>query len=414
MTEGPLAPESVSPRGGFPGAMLGKYRIVEEIGIGGMAQVFLAVLDGPDGFMKPVVVKRILSEFSDDETYLQMFVNEAKVSALMSHPNVVTVHEFTRADDENFILVMEYVNGASLDRVVRAARKVNYPLGYRFAVELGVNIAHALSYAHQLRAPDGSALNLVHRDVSPGNVLISRDGLVKLSDFGVVKSSAVSSGTAAGVVKGKWAYMSPEQVSNRPIDHRSDLFSLGIILYEVATQTRLFRGDSLATTVGAVMHAEIVPPSQVRPEIPVAFDRVVMKALARLPGQRWRSAGELAQALDELRAEQGWTQGAKALSNTINALFPRDSLKALRGPPPLPPPLPPPPVATPAPVPPAAEPEVLPTTDAGAEAHDVPLADEPGEPAAAVAPEPEVSPLFIAALLAVVLLASASFWFFVL
>ncbi|MBK7859910.1 MAG: serine/threonine protein kinase [Archangiaceae bacterium] len=303
-----------------------------------MAQVFLAVLDGPDGFTKPVVIKRILPEYADDDSFLQMFVNEAKVASMMSHPNIVQVHEFSRSEDDHYFLAMEYVNGASLDRVVRAARKVNYPLGPRFAVELGIPVAQALSYAHGLRMPDGTPLNLVHRDVSPGNVLISRDGVVKLSDFGVVKSAIAPAGTAAGVVKGKWSYMSPEQVSDKPIDHRSDLFSLGILIYEVATGIRLFRGESLATTVGAVMTGEIQPPSKVRPDIPPEFDVVVMKALARLPGQRYRSAAELGDALEAFRGSQGWsTAGSKVLSNTINALFPRDPLKSI--PPRVPPPV---------------------------------------------------------------------------
>ena len=194
------------------GQTIGKYRIIRDVGVGGMAQVFLASRQGPEGFAKPYVIKRILPQYSRDEQFSRMFVTEAKVAALLDHPNIVHVFDF-EFENGDYYLVMEYVAGASLAQVLRANRRKGVPLGAQIAVEIGVAVAHALAYAHDLTLPDGTPLDLVHRDISPGNVLISRDGAVKLADFGVVKTSMTA--TVVGVVNGKWAYMSPEQISGQ-------------------------------------------------------------------------------------------------------------------------------------------------------------------------------------------------------
>lgn len=304
--------------------LFGKFRVVRDLGAGGMAQVFLAAIDGPAGFQKQCVVKRILPEYARDPRFSNMFINEARVAAMMSHQNIVQVFEFAREGDEYF-LAMEYVPGAALDRLIRTARKLKVTLGPRVAVEVGIGIAHALEYTHTFTTPEGQPLGIVHRDVSPENILLSREGAVKLTDFGVVKSAINTEGTVAGMVKGKWSYMAPEQVSNLPVDHRADLFALGVVLYEVATGRRLFKGDSLAGTVAAVMHAEVPPPSTVVPGFPPALERVLMKALQRDPAQRFQSGAEFAAALDTFRASQPWTSGgAQHLAALVNGLFPRD------------------------------------------------------------------------------------------
>ena len=241
--------------------IIGKYRLVRDLGTGGMARVFLASLDGPDGFAKPYVLKRILPEYARDEQFAQMFAIEAKVASMLSHPNIVNVFEFAIEKDD-YYLVLEYVAGASLDRIVHAARKQGVPLGAQVAVEIGLGLARALAYAHGLVLPNGTPLELVHRDISPGNVLVSYDGSVKLTDFGVVKTSVTA--TVAGVVKGKWSYMSPEQISSQPVDRRSDLFSLGVVLYELATGQRLFRGDFIRATALRVMKATVPPRGRLR------------------------------------------------------------------------------------------------------------------------------------------------------
>ncbi len=320
------APAPPPPNGGAFAESLafGKYRVVRALGTGGMAQVFLASLDGPDGFSKTCVIKRIRPEYARDEAYAQMFVNEAKVAAMLSHPNIVHVFEFAK-EQGTYFLAMEYVAGASIEHIVRAARAANVPLGPRTAVEVGIPAANALAYVHAFAPDDGGApLHLVHRDITPGNVLVSREGTVKLADFGVAQSTMTSQNTAAGVVKGKLPYMSPEQVSGLPLDGRSDVFSLGIILYELITGHRLFKGDSVGATALAVMRGRIPPPSQLVPNVAPELERIVMTALARDLRKRYPSAHALAADLEAFRASQSWSTGSSHLGTLVTSLFTRD------------------------------------------------------------------------------------------
>ncbi len=303
------------------GQVVGKYRIIRGVGVGGMAQVFLASRDGPEGFAKPYVIKRILPELSGDPQFANLFVIEAKVAALLDHPNIVHVFDF-EIENGNYYLVMEYVAGASLSQIMRANRRRGTALGSRFAVEIGTNIAHALAYAHDLATPDGKALDLVHRDISPGNVLVSRDGAVKLADFGVVKTSMTA--TVVGVVNGKWAYMSPEQVSGASVDQRSDLFSLGIVLYEVVTGKRLFRADSPAATASRVMDAPIPRPKTVVSDLDPRLDHIVMRLLERDLKTRYQTAAALAADLEALRESPSFSGGANHLRVVVRTLFPEE------------------------------------------------------------------------------------------
>ena len=308
------------------GEAVGKYRLIRDLGIGGMARVSLATLEGPAGFSKRYVVKRILPEFARNPQFARMFANEARVAAMLDHPNIVRVFEFDR-ENGTYYLVMEYVDGASLDQIVRAARKGGVPLGPDFAVEVGLPLARALAYAHSLKLPDGRPLNLVHRDVSPGNVLVSREGAVKLTDFGVVKSTITT--TVAGAVKGKLSYMSPEQITVQNVDHRSDLFSLGVVLYEVATGLRLFRGDSLGATAVRVMRAVVPPPRSVMPETDPRLEAILMKLLERDPRARYQSASELLGDLEGYRASGAGDSRSIAVHDIVNLLFPSDSHLAM-------------------------------------------------------------------------------------
>jgi serine/threonine protein kinase len=301
--------------------MVGKYRLIRDLGIGGMARVSLATLEGPAGFSKHYVVKRILPEFVRNPQFARMFANEARVAAMLDHPNIVRVFEFER-ENGNYYLVMEFVDGASLDQIVRSARKGGVPLGPDFAVEVGLPLAQALAYAHGLKLADGRSLDLVHRDVSPGNVLISRDGAVKLTDFGVVKSSITT--TVAGAVKGKLSYMSPEQISGQRVDHRSDLFSLGVVLYEVATGLRLFRGDSLGATAVRVMRAVVPPPRSVLPDTDPRLEAILMKMLERDPRARYQTAAALASDLESYRSSRLGGMRSIPLADMVRALFPSD------------------------------------------------------------------------------------------
>ena len=313
-TEIPPTPEM--PLGGF-----GKYRLTRKLAAGGMAQIYLATIDGPQGFSKVCVLKRILPQFANLPDFEEMFVTEAKVAALLQHPNIVQVFDFGRVAD-NYYLTMEYIDGTSLNGLMRAASRAGVPLGPRLAVHLGIPLCDALSYVGSMRLPNGDPLNLVHRDVTPGNVLISNSAEVKLTDFGVVKTSNNAKSTAAGVLKGKFAYMSPEQVRHRPLDHRSDIFSLGVVLYELATGHRLFKRSSIAEMLNAVSNADVPLPSELVPNFPPGVSQILMKALAREPEQRYQSAREMMVDLDNFRQEQHWSSGRRELAALMSSLFP--------------------------------------------------------------------------------------------
>lgn len=304
-------------------AFFGKYRIVQQLASGGMAHLFLASIDGPDGFSKPCVIKRVLPEFANQEAFSRMFADEAKVAALLTHPNIVQVFDFGKIEGQ-YYLAMEWIQGQSLDRLLRQAAKAGYPMGPRVAVEVGLALADALAYAHAKTLPDGTPLRLVHRDITPGNVLVSREGSVKLADFGIVKSAVNMERTVVGVVKGKYPYMSPEQISNRELDHRSDLYSLGIVLYEAATGRRLFKRDTVEATIMAASQAHVPPPSEVLPDFPLELERILLRLLAREPDARYPSARELREDLEQLRAARGWAPGGRELATAVTTLFPPD------------------------------------------------------------------------------------------
>jgi serine/threonine-protein kinase len=289
-----------------------------------MAHIFLASIDGPDGFSKTCVIKRILPEYASLDAFSRMFADEAKVAALLSHPNIVQVFDFGKIDGQ-YYLAMEWIQGESLDRLMRHASKLSIPLGPRVAVDVGIAVSAALDYAHAKTLPDGTPLQLVHRDITPGNVLVSREGIIKLGDFGIVKSTVNLDRTVAGVVKGKYAYMSPEQISNRPLDHRSDLFSLGIVLYELSTGRRLFKRETIEATILATSQAEVPPPSEVSPGFPPALESILLRLLAKDPNARYQSAHELHDDLERFRGSQGWTSGGRELALLVNKVFPPDA-----------------------------------------------------------------------------------------
>nr|WP_256433725.1 MULTISPECIES: serine/threonine-protein kinase [unclassified Myxococcus] len=301
----------------------GKYRILQRLAAGGMAHIFLASIDGPDGFSKPCVIKRVLPEYANLEAFSRMFADEAKVAALLTHPNIVQVFDFGKIDGQ-YYLAMEWIQGQALDRVLRHAWKSHFPLGQRVAVDVGIAVADALAYAHSKTLPDGTPLKLVHRDVTPGNVLVSRDGIVKLADFGIVKSAVNVERTSVGVVKGKYAYMSPEQITNRELDHRSDLYSLGIVLYEASTGRRLFKRETVEQTIIAATQVQVTPPSQVSPGFMPELERIILRLLEKEPDARYQSARELAMDLERFRAAQNWTSGGRELATLVTSLFPAD------------------------------------------------------------------------------------------
>ncbi|MBK7862146.1 MAG: serine/threonine protein kinase [Archangiaceae bacterium] len=279
----------------------GKYRLLELLGRGGMAEVWKAKLDGPGGFSRAVVVKRILPHLAADPQFVKMFEREARLSSRLSHANIVQVFEFGESGGEPY-LAMEYVPGRDLTQVLRAcgdSGRVPPPgLGAYVALE----VARALSYAHALRGDDGAPLHLVHRDISPSNVLLGADGSVKLLDFGIAKAFAETEGrTQTGAFKGKVGYSSPEAADGQGIDERADLFALGVVLHEALTGRRLFRGESDIQTLGLVREARVALPG-VSPEL----DRVCARALARRPEDRYQSAGSMVADLEPVVRKLGF------------------------------------------------------------------------------------------------------------
>jgi eukaryotic-like serine/threonine-protein kinase len=306
---------STSPRN------FGRYRLVEYLGHGGMAEVWKARMIGVAGFKRTVVVKRILPEYARDHEFVEMFLQEARLSARLSHPNIVQVYDLGQADGEYF-MAMEYVRGPALLDVIRELLRRGTRLPIGFAVTVVRDVCRALGYAHALVDEEMHPLEIVHRDVSPSNVMLSNDGVVKLLDFGVAKAAGASNNekTRSGVLKGKFSYMSPEQAEGKPLDHRSDLFASGVILHELLASRRLFKGENDLDTLNRVKTLEVRPPSQYNPDVTAELDAICLRALERDPEKRYQSGDAMANELDRVAAQLQWNTGS--LGFLIRELFP--------------------------------------------------------------------------------------------
>jgi eukaryotic-like serine/threonine-protein kinase len=285
--------------GSNDGGKLGEYQLMEVLGSGGMAEVWKARSFGPGGFERQVVIKRIHSAHAADPEFLRLFVDEAKISGLLHHPSVVEVHGFGEHAGTPY-LVMEFVEGPSVSRVLRTLRTAGRRMSPAVAAYVAREVCRALAYVHELGDDQGNPLSIVHRDVTPSNILFTRGGGVKLLDFGVAKFRCSESLTRAGTVRGKPAYLAPEQIEEKPIDRRIDLFALGVVLYEMLSLEHLFAGDSDMVTVKKVLEMEVPRPSTKCAGVPAALDAIVMKALERDPGRRYQNAAEMARDLDEV------------------------------------------------------------------------------------------------------------------
>ncbi len=269
----------------------GRYELLERIGYGGMAEIFRARLAGPSGFSKTVVVKRILPRLAHDNLVVRMFVEEAKIAAAADHDNIATVFELGVADDGKFFMVMEYIQGIDLELLLGSASKRSLRVPTWFAVHTVCQVLEALSYVHGLADEDGNPRNVIHRDATPSNIFISQLGQVKLSDFGVADYEGKSPTTQAGQLKGKLAYMSPEQLNNKPLDRRADLFTIGVVLWEALTHRRLFGSLSEVQAMLAICDPDRRrAPSDVATDLPKALDEIVLKALAVDRDERYASA----------------------------------------------------------------------------------------------------------------------------
>jgi len=278
----------------------GKYTLFERIGRGGMADVYKGRVQGPQGFERTFVVKRILPHLSDDATFIKMFVEEAKLSARLAHPNIVQIFELGAVEGEYFIS-MEYIRGRDLSETMRAIWKTMGPPRPELVAYIGREACRALSYAHSLADERGRPLGMIHRDVSPSNIMMSYEGAVKLLDFGIAKAlGEAPETTKSGTMKGKYAYMAPEQTEGDDVDHRIDIFSCGIVLHEVLTGRRLFKGQNDVLTIERVRRCDVPPPSQQNPMVPPELDAIILRALARDRDQRWATAADMADALDDV------------------------------------------------------------------------------------------------------------------
>jgi Protein kinase domain/PEGA domain len=268
-----------------------KYQLGGLIGGGGMAEVFEATLVGAEGFLRPVAVKRIQPALSRDPTFGQMFVNEARIASLLHHPNIVGVLDFDQDDEGRYFLVMELIRGTDLRRLMESGR-----LPFSIGIHIAAEMLRGLDYAHELEH-DGVRLGIVHRDISPHNVMISWDGSVKLVDFGIAKAMAATGISRVGTVKGKVAYMSPEQANALEIDGRTDVFAVGVVLHEILVGERLFRGTTEPEILARLLTQPIPRPLELAPDIPGDLDRVVMKMLERDRDARYPSAHAALEAL---------------------------------------------------------------------------------------------------------------------
>jgi eukaryotic-like serine/threonine-protein kinase len=297
----------------------GKYHLLRKIASGGMGQIFLA-LERRAGIERLVVLKRVLPHLAQDEDFLEMFQEEAQLVAGLRHPNLITILEWVELEDRP-CLVMEYVQGEDVRRLDRFARAQDKPLPVGLAVRLVAEAAAGLHYAHQARDPQGNPLRLVHRDVSPQNILVGFDGGVKVIDFGVAKAAGSASHTATGVLKGKYPYMSPEQANGQPVDARGDLFSLGVVLWELLTGRRLFKGESDLMTLRLVRDCQVPAPSQVRTDLAPELDALVLKALAPTPEERYPDCGAFRLALEDFLVQQRLPASNAHLSAWLRELY---------------------------------------------------------------------------------------------
>ena len=298
----------------------GAYEILERIAAGGMAELYKARRSGVEGFQKILAIKKILPHLADNEEFIAMFADEAKLAAQLNHPNIVHIFDLGKIEGGGYFIAMEYVDGRDLRALLNAAQDLGVPLPTPLAVYVASKVAAALDYAHRRKDSEGHEMTIVHRDVSPQNILISYEGDIKLCDFGIAKAASKASTTQSGALKGKVQYMSPEQAWGKPIDRRSDLFSLGSVLFEMLTGTRLFRGDSDLTVLEKVRAAQVAPPSTINPEVPKNLDTVVLKALAREPEERYPNASDMLRDLEAVLYSYSPAPGSADLAIYLHRL----------------------------------------------------------------------------------------------
>lgn len=299
---------------------LGRYLLIEKISSGGMATVYRSKLFGVEGFVKDVAIKKILPHWSGNAEFIRMLIDEAKVLLHLNHANIVQVLELNREDDA-YYLVMEYVDGVDLRNLSQRLKETGRFMPLMLVCAVARQILSGLHYAHEKKDRTEQSLGIVHRDVSPQNILISYDGEVKITDFGIAKIVGKTSETVTGTLKGKFAYMSPEQAMGQKVDHRTDIFAMGILLFEMATGERCFKGDTDLETLEAVRQARVVFPQITHERIPERLREIILKSLKKNREERFASAADFQADLRAFEREMGFTATAGDLRDFLAGLF---------------------------------------------------------------------------------------------
>ncbi len=297
----------------------GKYQLLDKIAVGGMAELYRAKLTGAEGFEKLIAIKKLLPNLSEEENLITSFIDEAKLAALLHHENIVQIYDFGSMDDEYFI-AMEFLFGKDLRTIRQVAKKRAMPLGMENILHVVSRICAGLDYSHNLKDLQGQALNIIHRDINPQNILVTYGGQVKIIDYGIAKAASQNTKTRENLIKGKLAYMSPEQANGQTIDHRSDIFSTGIILYELLAVRRMFEGETMHV-LSLVREAQYDPPEEVIPNLPAKLNEILRRALAKDPTERYQSAGEMLADLEEYAFKCSLRPNARSFAGYMKDLF---------------------------------------------------------------------------------------------
>src|SRR5688572_15358661 len=279
---------------------IGRYAVFGELAAGGMATVYVGRLAGAAGFSRRVAIKSLHAQYAKDADFLAMFLDEARLSGRVQHPNVVQILDVISTTTE-LHLAMEYVEGESLAKLVRLLKSQNQRVPLAMAVAILIGVLEGLHAAHEARSESGQPLQIVHRDVSPHNILVGVDGVPRILDFGIAKAVGRMQTTRGDQLKGKLAYMAPEHLAREPLDRRADVYAAGIVLWELLTGERLFQADDEISTFRRALDAKVVPPSSLQPDVPPELDAAVLRALAKKPEARYQTARELAFDLEATR-----------------------------------------------------------------------------------------------------------------
>ena len=306
----------------FQPVKFGKYLLLDRIAVGGMAELYRAKLIGDEGFEKLIAIKKILPHLVGEERLVKSFIDEARLAAFLEHENIIRIYDFGKNNNDLFI-AMEYLSGKNLREVIDYSKQKSQPIGLGKTLYIFLCICNGLHYAHSLKDFSGTSLNIIHRDISPPNIFITYGGDVKIIDFGIAKASSQNTATQAGTIKGKVAYMSPEQANGNVLDHRSDIFAIGAILYEMITGKKPFEGDTFEI-LAKVRNVDFELPEKIVTGIPASLNDIILKSLAKDLQERYQSCGDMLVDIEKCMHELGLRTNAWSFMRYIKALFARE------------------------------------------------------------------------------------------